>query len=81
MPVAAPFSLMYSTVPVLRWEPREQTDQASAPQTAVFHGLGSDHGAVASPHAHATTVATHHLEAEDGPSGELSSRHFTSDNT
>lgn len=54
----------------LRLVLREQTDQASAPQTAAFHGLDSDHGEEASHHVHATTVAIHHLEAEDGPSGE-----------
>lgn len=58
-----------------RWALREQTDQASAPQTVAFHGLGSDHGEEISPCVHATTVATHHLEAEDGPSGELTQRH------
>lgn len=53
-----------------RWEPREQTDQASAPQTAVSHGLGSGHGEAVFPHVHATTVDTPPPEAEDGPSGE-----------
>lgn len=78
---------------LLRWALREQTDPVSAPQTAAFHGLGSDHGvaaeeeeaaaaaAEASHHVHATTVATHHPEAEGGPSGELSLRRITSDPT
>lgn len=66
---------------VFRWEPREQTDQASAPQIAVFLGAGSDHGEEeeASPRVHDTTVVTRHREAEDGPSGELLSRPLESD--
>lgn len=59
---------------VLRWALREQTDQELAPQTAVSQGLGSDHGEETSCLAHATTVATRHPEAEDGPSGELTPR-------
>lgn len=66
-------------ISLLRWALREQTDQASAPQTAAFHGLGSGHGEEASHHVHATTAATHHPEAEDGPSGELTPRRLTSD--
>lgn len=68
----------------LRWALREQTDQVSAPQTAVSHGLASDHGEEASLRVHATTAATHHPEAEDGPSGEPRPRRLTShtgDNT
>lgn len=64
---------------LLRWALREQTDQASAPQTAAFHGLDSDHGEEASRHVHATTAATRHPEAEDGPSGELTPRRLTCD--
>lgn len=54
-----------------RWLQREQTDRVLAPQTVAFHEPGSGHGEEASLHVHVTTVATHHPEAEDGPSGEL----------
>lgn len=58
--------------------PREQTDQVLAPQTAAFHVRASDHEEVAFRHVHATTVATHHPEAEDGPSGELTPKPLSS---
>lgn len=53
-----------------RWLQREQTDRVLAPQTVAFHEPGSGHGEGASRRVHVTTVATHHPEAEDGPSGE-----------
>ncbi|KAF3836081.1 hypothetical protein F7725_028639 [Dissostichus mawsoni] len=70
------------------WALREQTDPASAPQTAAFHGLGSGHveAAVAeeeveaaeeeaSRRGRAITVDTHHPEAEAGPSGAEGEQH------
>lgn len=65
------FGLTVMFTVLIRWAQSGQTDQESAPQTAASHGLGSDHGEEASHHVHATTVAIHHPEAEDGPSGEL----------
>lgn len=62
-----------------RWAPREQTDRASAPQTAAFPGLGSGHEEEASRRGRATTAATRHPEAEDGPSGELTPGRLCSD--
>lgn len=50
--------------------PREQTDLESAPRTAASRGLASDHGEGTSRPGHATTAATRHPEAEDGPLGE-----------
>lgn len=72
-------SLVDDVTVVPRWALREQTDRVSAPQTAASHELGSDHGEETSHHVHDTTVATHPLEAEDGPSGELTLGHFTFD--
>lgn len=57
-----------------RWLQREQTDRVLAPQTVAFHEPGSGHGEEASRRVHVTTAATHHPEAEDGPSGELPPR-------
>lgn len=68
-------SLAWFSLP--RWVLRGQTDQALAPQTAAFHGLGSGHGEETSHRVRATTVATHHPEEEDGPSGEPTVRCFT----
>lgn len=57
-----------------RLVPREQTDQALAPRTVVSQGLASDHGEATSRPGRATTAATHHPEAEDGPLGEPTPR-------
>lgn len=59
-----------SLCPPHRWVPREQTDQASAPRTVASRGLASDHGEGTSRPGRATTPATRHPEAEDGPLGE-----------